>query len=123
MNLALRGLGSDRADVRKSALGIARSSVPLDLLFVFDVLSDGDEGAEGRTRGTQEPPGLPSLLSYPEPFLRELVAEFLVVHAADRYLTEGMPMLTAIEKLMFLRAVPIFRSVPLEDLRPWSRIL
>lgn len=114
--LALRGLAAHDAAVRDTAEELASDIVGPELAEVLSPLLE-DEGppiSDGAEHGP-----LDRVFDYPEPFLRELAAEYLATASRRPYgLAERGAVLTTIEKLMLLRAVPLFADVALEDLRP-----
>ncbi|HEY1016502.1 MAG TPA: cyclic nucleotide-binding domain-containing protein, partial [Herpetosiphonaceae bacterium] len=117
MELALRGLGSDRPALRAAAREMAGKALPADLVGVLALFLLEDQDPFFLSAADEPPARLTDLLTYSEPFVREIAA--LVLAPGQQSSTaEGRPMLTTIEKLMFLRAVPAFQRIPLEDLRP-----
>lgn len=107
MDLALRGLLVGGPSVREAALRVARSAVMPDLAPLIGPMLDGDEDAvETGVRS-----GGLDLDNRASPLLRELIS------GAPEEDGEAK-MLTTVEKLMYLRAVPVFGAVKLADLRP-----
>jgi len=103
MQLALQALASPDPDVRATGEGLAVDAAPEDLRERVTALLRGPEGRRWDARG---------LLRSPDPRLRELATE-----AFGRQGRRGS-MLTTLEKLLFLREVPLLRTVPVEILRP-----
>jgi HEAT repeat protein len=140
MDRALRALDTGDPAVRRPALDMARGAAPQELWAVLAPrieARDGEMGrrgsGEGLKRGIGESErrgrsetgkrgnGGKFLAGYPEGFLRELSRE---IQAAERSgpsdIVEENGMLTTAEKLMFFRAVPTFRPIPLENLSPMA---
>ena len=120
--LAVAGLTSERPDARTGARYLARQAVPDDLWSdVQFLLTDASDSRVASGPGRQRTRGvIGGLADYPSRFIRELLDEFTTAYSQNARRTDRQEdgVLTTIEKLIFLRAVPIFRGVPLEELRP-----
>lgn len=110
MSLALRGLTSSDAHLHATALELARTAAPPDLRDSVEPLL-----IETPPAGTAPPRAvvLQTFRADPDPFVREMV-EHLRESAPER---DDAEMLTSVEKIMFLRAVPLFAAVDPRDLR------
>jgi HEAT repeat protein len=111
--LVLESLVSADEAVRRSATDLGLHLLPAELRDETTRLLHPPEAARSGT-GSATPQD--AWTDYPEPWLPALVAEARN-HPSNPANERGAGMLTSIEKLVFLRAVPIFQSVPVRDLR------
>lgn len=118
-NLALAAIASSSDAARRAAADVLGRAVAPELRPELEPLLSHLAGAGGLlTEGVACE--LECLHDYPGEFLRWLAGDVLGNGDAapgTKSPDEGSEMLTTVEKLMFLRSVPIFEGVALEDLR------
>jgi CRP/FNR family cyclic AMP-dependent transcriptional regulator len=61
------------------------------------------------------------LRHHPDPWIREC-AEFALMSAKEGQMAQTLPTLSVMERVLFLRKVPIFEGLPPEDLKPLAAI-
>lgn len=119
MEIAVRGLAGDVPEAEDTAVDLAREAVPdalrpsLEEVVEGLVATPGASVSAGVSRGA--PLEMPEIESASDPFLREL-ADLILRHDDVARSGQEAAMLTKVEKLMFLRSVPVFRAVSIKDL-------
>jgi HEAT repeat protein len=114
VELGLLGLESEREEVRRAGLELVRGGLVPELAPALASLLSWPAASPP----AGNPPRLEALIGYPEQVVSELVGEVLAARSPGA--GKERKVLTTAEKLMYLRAVPEFRTVPLAALRALS---
>jgi hypothetical protein len=136
MQIVLQSLESQRDEVKQAGWRMLHEILPPtlahDIKPLLAWLDSKIHSPNGQASMMQQLTVLLPLLSYPDAWIREVTTEILACPATpvedallgkNRERAGENQVLTAIEKLMFLRAVPIFRGAKLEELRPLTEEL
>jgi HEAT repeat protein len=115
MTVAIENLSvSDRAQ-RANALEVIESVARRDLVRPLISMWDSDPGRQARER-----PPLDGLREDPDDWIRAC-AEFATAPTGGT-MTETLPTLSTMERVLFLRKVPLFSELPPPDLQPIAAI-